>query len=243
MSITLKKISKNFNYPVLKNIDLDVKQGEYLAIMGSSGVGKSTLLKILALQLRPDSGIYTIDNQDINVQTEIIRKQYITHNIGYVDQEPYLFDSLNVIENILLGLSISEQNQTQKLINQVLVYFDINHLQKYYPYELSGGERQRVVIVKNILINPKLLLMDEPTSSLDYATSNKLMELLDAYQKEYKITTIIVTHNPTIAKHTNRTIIMNEGKIYADIYKTDDSFEQDIINAQAIIYRRKDDRE
>lgn len=240
--IKLQKISMSYKRPVLSEIDLNIKAGEYVAIMGQSGVGKSTLLKILALQIRATNGCYLLADQELSTLNNKERQGLIAKEIGYVDQATYLFDSLTVYENIMLATDVAGEKWDEQLFELLIKYFELDGLASKYPSELSGGERQRVVITRNILKKPRILLMDEPTSSLDYLSSLKLMNLIDRYQRRFDLTTIIVTHNSQIAKHTNRVILINDGRIYADIYRTSDDFEQQIIKAQNAMYGREYDR-
>lgn len=242
MAINLSKICMNYNRQVINNLDLKIEDGEYTAIMGPSGVGKSTLLKILALQERATSGSYLLGDIDVSIEDQTKRKEIIRNQIGYVDQATFLFDSLTVIENVMLASSSSGVAFDQEYCSKVFKYLEIDGKEHSYPYELSGGERQRVVIAQNLLKKPTILLMDEPTSSLDYISSKNLMELLSSLQQSLQITTVIVTHNSQVAKHADRVILMKDGQIFANVYKGADDFEAKIMTAQSAMYRRDYDR-
>lgn len=217
MAIKLEKICVNYNRPVIVNLDLIIEEGEYVAIMGPSGVGKSTILKILALQLRATSGSYYLDEVDVSVESHEDRKKIKRNTIGYIDQETFLFDSLTVIENMMLTLSSVNKDFDKDFCELVFRYLDISGKGNNYPYELSGGERQRVVIAQNILKKPKILLMDEPTSSLDYTNGKKLMYLITKLQAKLNITIVIVTHNTNVAKYVNRSILIKDGQVFANV--------------------------
>lgn len=238
MAIKLEKICMTYNRPVIVNLDLTIEEGEYVAIMGPSGVGKSTILKILALQLRATSGSYKLEEQDVSVESHENRKKIKRNTIGYIDQATFLFDSLTVIENVKLILSSVNQVFDQEYCDLVFKYLDISGKENSYPYELSGGERQRVVIAQNILKKPKILLMDEPTSSLDYINGKKLMELITKLQSRLNLTIVIVTHNTNVAKYVNRTILIKDGQVFANVYKGEDDYQTKLLTAQSAMYRR-----
>lgn len=238
MAIKLEKICMDYNRKVIDNIDLIIEDGEYIALMGPSGVGKSTLVKILGLQERATSGSYLLDDTDVSLESQTNRKEIMRNNIGYVDQATFLFDSLTVIENVMLATDSINQQFDQEYCKLIFNYLDIADKEDAYPYQLSGGERQRVVIAQNILKKPKILLMDEPTSCLDYMSSKKLVKLISRLQAEFKITTVIVTHNSQIAKYANRVVLMSDGQIFANLYKGAEDFESKIITAQSAMYRR-----
>lgn len=242
MSLELKKISKTYYDTVLENLDFKVEDGQFISIMGPSGSGKSTLLKILGLQIRETSGSYVIKNIEVSSQSYKNRRKHLADLIGYVDQDVYLFDSLTIEENIKIGCYGANIKIDLNYLQQLLKYFKLEqHIDKY-PFEISGGERQRVIIVRNLLKKPEILLMDEPTSSLDYKTSNDLMELIVKQQHDLKVTTIIVTHNPHIAQYTNRVVFIKNRKIFADIYRTEENFEERINKTQAAVYKGDYDR-
>lgn len=242
MAIKLEKLSKIYNRPVIVDMDLEVSSGEFISIMGPSGTGKSTLLKILAMQIYESAGKYYIDGLDVSTMTYDQRASTIAKDIGYVDQEIYLFDSLTVGENIKLASYNASGSYDDEYFTILCQYFKLSELVDKYPFEISGGERQRTVIVRNLLKKPKFLLMDEPTSSLDYKTSEELLTLLARFQSEFNITVIIVTHNSNVAKHSKRVILLKDGKIYSNVYPISNDFEHDINNAVNGMYRRDYDR-
>ncbi len=242
MSIKLEKISKSYIEPVLLDLDLEISDGEFIAVMGASGTGKSTLLKILGLQIHETSGRYILGDKDVSLLKDENRSQMIASEIGYVDQNIYLFDSLTIIDNILLAANGAKKEVDPDYLKLLINYFKLEELLDKYPFELSGGERQRIVIARNILKKPQLLLMDEPTSSLDFNSSKELLDLISKYQQQLAVTTIIVTHNSNVAKYANRVILLKNGKVFTNIYRGDDDFEIKINNAQAAMYRSDYDR-
>lgn len=242
MSLKLEKICKLYNNPVLHNLDLEIEDNQFVAIMGPSGTGKSTLLKILGLQLRETSGRYILGGKDVSVMKDKERSEVITNEIGYIDQDIYLFDSLTVKENIVIAVNPTNKEVDQKSYEILIKYFKLEELQDKYPFELSGGERQRVVIVRNVLKKPQVLLMDEPTSSLDFKSSNELLTLISKYQSELGVAVVVVTHNSNVAKYAKRVVLLKDGKVFTNIYRGDTDFEHQINTAQAAMYRSDYDR-
>lgn len=242
MGIKLEKISKSYKEPVLINLDLEIEDGEFIAIMGPSGTGKSTLLKILGLQIRETSGRYIIGDKDVSLLKDEKRSKMIASEIGYVDQNIYLFDSLTIKENIFLATHGADKKVDTDYLKLLINYFKLENLLDKHPFELSGGERQRIVIVRNLLKKPQLLLMDEPTSSLDFNSSKELLDLISKYQQKLAVSTVIVTHNSNVAKYAKRVILLKNGKVFTNIYRGDSDFETKINNAQAAMYRSDYDR-
>ena len=207
---------------VLKNLNFSINENEFVGIMGKSGCGKTTLLKVLGLIDRPTSGtLYFKENEvrklwDEKI-TDIRRKQ-----MGFVFQDFYLMDSLTVEENIMLPLILDKKSvrrcfTTARKFEEL---FEIEHLAHKNPYELSGGEKQRVAICRALVNNPDLILADEPTGNLD-SNSGKIVinALEDIHQRLHK-TIVIVTHDPEIASHCNRILFLKDGMILDDIRKS-----------------------
>ena len=172
----------------LKNVHFQVNEGEFISILGPSGCGKTTLLSIIAGLIRPTSGEVTLENKSTFHQK---------NNIGYMLQQDYLFPWKTIEENILLGLKISNQlnKESKERTIQLLEKMGIHGVNHQYPNQLSGGMRQRVALVRTLATNPKLLLLDEPFSALDFQTKLKLEDLVFSTLKQFGKTAILVTHD------------------------------------------------
>jgi NitT/TauT family transport system ATP-binding protein len=194
----------------LEDISLTVNDGEFLSILGPSGCGKSTLLSIIAGLLIPTAGIVTVSDQRI---------QKPHPKIGYMLQQDYLFPWKTIEENILLGLKLRNLNTNEHIEAAFRLLKDIGleHTKTKYPSELSGGMRQRVALVRTLATQPKLLLLDEPFSALDYQTKLKLEDLVSSTLKEHRKTAILVTHDigEAIAMSDNVILLSsNPGRIF-----------------------------
>lgn len=212
-----KNLTKNFDqHLIVDNINIQVKYGEFISIMGKSGSGKSTLLNMLIGQLSPSSGDVFIESKNINKLKDKEISQIRLNKIGFIHQEPLLFEEFNVFENITLPLRLANQlNKDSKLkAENYMDKLDISNLKFEKIHALSGGERQRVSIVRALIMDPSLLIADEPTGNLDRDTKNKFMNLLQSIHKEFNLTTIIVTHDDEVAKSCDRHyIIQNQSLI------------------------------
>lgn len=198
----------------LRNISLQVKEGEFVAIMGPSGCGKSTLLNIIGLLNNPTSGSYLLDGKDVSTLKESERTLIRRGMIGFVFQSFNLIDELNVVENIelpLLYMGVSGKER-RKRAEDVMERVAISHRAKHFPSQLSGGQQQRTAIARAILPHPKLILADEPTGNLDSKNAKEVMELLSELHKE-ATTIVMVTHSLHDANYADRIINMFDGEI------------------------------
>ena len=198
----------------LRNISLEVKEGEFVAIMGPSGCGKSTLLNIIGLLNNPSGGSYLLDGRDVSTLKESERTLIRRGMIGFVFQSFNLIDELNVAENIelpLLYMGVSSKERRKRSGN-VMERVGMSHRAKHYPSQLSGGQQQRTAIARAILPRPKLVLADEPTGNLDSKSGKEVMDLLSELHKE-GTTIVMVTHSQHDANYADRVINMFDGEI------------------------------
>lgn len=212
------KISVN----ALKGINLFVKKGEFISIMGSSGSGKSTLLHIMGGIDGCTSGEVQIDNKNITGMDDREITAYRRTNIGFVFQSFNLMPTLTIRENINLPLQIAgiDIKRKMKQMDELLQFVGLYARRDHKPNQLSGGEQQRVSIARALIINPKIILLDEPTGSLDSKNGNKVLELLRSTHQKYETTIIMVTHNPFAAEYSEKTIFMKDGIIADTLERT-----------------------
>ena len=198
----------------LREVSLEVKEGEFVAIMGPSGCGKSTLLNILGLLDNPTEGTYTLNGRDVSTLKESERTDLRKGVIGFVFQSFNLIDELNVYENIELPLLYMKTpaRERRQRIKAVMDRMAISHRRKHFPCQLSGGQQQRVAIARAVLSNPKLILADEPTGNLDSTNGREVMELLSRLHRE-GTTIIMVTHSQHDATYADRIINLYDGQI------------------------------
>lgn len=202
----------------LNNVSIEVKKGEFVAIMGPSGCGKSTLLNILGLLDNPTNGTYYLDGIEVSKYTESQRTNLRKGVIGFVFQSFNLIEELNVYENIELPLLYMgiPANERKRRIEEAMDRMAISHRSKHFPQQLSGGQQQRVAIARAVVGNPKLILADEPTGNLDSKNGQEVMELLTELNKE-GTTIVMVTHSQRDAGFASRVINLFDGQIVASI--------------------------
>ncbi|MGA3245607.1 MAG: ABC transporter ATP-binding protein [Bacteroidota bacterium] len=204
----------------LNNVNVEIKEGEYVAIMGPSGCGKSTLLNILGLLDNPTDGEYYFLGQEVSKFTERQRANMRKANIGFVFQSFNLIDELTVYENVelplfYLGVVAPER---EKRVNEVLEHMQVMHRKNHFPQQLSGGQQQRVAVARAIVAKPKLILADEPTGNLDSAHGSEVMKLLTELN-ETGTTIVMVTHSTHDAEYSHRTINLFDGHVVTENIK------------------------
>lgn len=201
----------------LNQININIKEGEFVAIMGPSGCGKSTLLNILGMLDSPTSGNYYFNGQEVGHQKESQRNIIRKGNINFVFQSFNLIDELNVFRNVelpLTYLNISKSDRKTRVL-EVLERMKIGHRKNHYPQQLSGGQQQRVAIARAVSANPKLLLADEPTGNLDSKTGLEVMNLITELNSE-GTTIVMVTHSERDAEFAHRIIRLFDGEVITE---------------------------
>jgi len=216
--IQLIDIKKSFQigkikYEVLKGINLEVRRGDFLAIMGPSGGGKSTLLNILGLLDRADSGVYLFEGRDVTTLSERELANLRNQKIGFIFQAFHLVPWATALENVLLPALYSEKITEEKIerAHKLLEKLGLADKKNHRPSELSGGQQQRVAIARALINKPSLLLADEPTGNLDSQSSNEVMEVLEDLNRE-GLTIIMVTHERDIAQRAKRIKFLKDGQ-------------------------------
>ncbi len=207
----------------IHKLNLTVKQGEFVSIMGTSGCGKSTLLNIIGLLDAPNGGSYSFDGTEVAKFTEKQRASLRKANIGFVFQNFNLIDELSVYENIELPLIYNnvKSSERKQRVTEIMERVGIAHRAKHFPLQLSGGQQQRVAVARALVTNPKLILADEPTGNLDSKNGNEVMELLTELHAS-GATIIMVTHSSYDAQFSSRIVMMKDGEIISEKTNTRD---------------------
>ena len=198
----------------LRNVDLDIEQGEYVAVMGPSGCGKSTLLNILGLIDRPSSGSYRFLGEDVSNISERQRSKIRKAQIGFVFQSFNLIDELTVYENIELPLLYLRRPSAERKarVEEVMEQVEVAARAKHYPQQLSGGQQQRVAVARAIVAKPKLILADEPTGNLDSTHGEEVLQLIEGLNRA-GTTVVVVTHSRSYAQRAGRIISLLDGRV------------------------------
>ena len=212
----LKKIytTEEVETTALNNVNLDINEGEFVAIMGPSGCGKSTLLNILGLLDNPSGGAYLFDDKDVARHSERQRANLRKRNIGFVFQSFNLIDELTIYENVELPLLYlgTPAGERKTRVNEVLEQLQIMPRRKHFPQQLSGGQQQRVAVARAVIAKPRLILADEPTGNLDSTHGDEVMGLLT----ENGTTIVMVTHSSAYAEYCRRIIHLFDGHIVTE---------------------------
>lgn len=206
-------ISPEGQLEIVRGINLAVSPGETVAIVGPSGAGKSTLLALLAGLDEPSSGEVWMNGSEISRLDEDGRARARASDVGFVFQSFHLIPSFTALENVLLPLELSQQNQARKLALEVLDRVGLSDRLSHYPHQLSGGEQQRVAIARAFVTEPKILFVDEPTGNLDQETGEKVIQLLFELNAKQGTTLIMVTHDNELAARCDRTLVIKNGQV------------------------------
>ena len=222
--IQTKNLSKIYNEGksnecrALDSVNLEIKDGEFVAIMGKSGSGKSTLMHLIAGVDYPTSGQVEIDGKEINKLSEKQLSQFRNKEVGIIMQQFFLIEECSVIENVRMPLDFAREKIKDKDERAVklICQMGLKDYVKKKVRELSGGEKQRVAIARALVNDPEILLADEPTGSLDSENSDNIMQLMQRINQKFNKTIIVITHEKDIAKYCDRLIVLSDGKIISD---------------------------
>ena len=212
--VTIKAIKKSFaDVSVLRGIDLRIKSGERVGLMGPSGSGKSTLLNCICGIETVDEGAIMVDGENLGKLTSRELEKLRREKVGYVFQSFHLLPTLNAFENVEFSAQLANisQKERKERVNELLKLVGMEHRANHLPDSLSGGERQRVAIARALIHNPKLVLADEPTGSLDTETGSKVLDLLESLSDEFNVSLLLVTHDKASTRICDRVITMQDG--------------------------------
>ncbi len=224
----------------IDNISFDVEEGEFVGIMGASGSGKTTLLNCISTIDRVTAGKIIINGEDITTLRGNNLNKFRREELGFIFQDFNLLDTLTCYENIALALTIQRVNpkEIEKKVNKIAEKLEIKDILKKYPYQISGGQKQRVASSRAIITNPKLVLADEPTGSLDSKSARQLLETFETLNTNLNATIILVTHDAFTASYAKRILFIKDGKIFNELIKGNDTrkqFFEKIIEVQTLL--------
>ena len=218
--ITLTKVWKTYrmgdtDVHALKDVSLDIKKGDFVAITGTSGSGKSTMMNLVGCLDTPSKGNVYLENDDISKMSESNLAQVRGKKIGFIFQQFNLIPTLTALENVMLPLEFQEmdEEEAEKKASKILKIVGLENRMDHYPNQLSGGQQQRVAIARSLINDPEVILGDEPTGNLDSKTGSEVLELLQKLWKDEGKTIIIVTHDLKLASYAKRIIKLKDGQI------------------------------
>ena len=221
--VRLEELTKHYQRGVetihaLAGVTLDIKKGEFVAVIGRSGSGKTTMLDLMGLLLKPTSGRLIIDGIETTTLSDRERAHLRARKVGFVFQEYNLLSSLNVIENVMLPLRyVKDGKDGHRRAVELIDRLGLGDRMKHRPTELSGGQAQRVAIARSMINRPSLILLDEPTGAVDTETAQQLVDLLKRLNQEDGVTIVLVTHDLDVAGQARRQIRLKDGKILTDV--------------------------
>jgi len=197
-------------------VTLEIKEKEYVSILGSSGSGKSTLMYLIGLLEQPTKGKIILDKKDVSTLSDRKLSDIRNRYVGFVFQQFNLINRFTVLENVLLPVRYAKHNidfDPHERAEELLKSFGIYDRRNFFPNKISGGQQQRVAMVRALMMKPKIVLADEPTGNLDSKTGDEILKLLEELNKKYGVTVILVTHEKDVAKRTKRQIYIKDGVI------------------------------
>jgi len=212
--VTIETVKKSFaDVSVLRGIDLIIKSGERVGLMGPSGSGKSTLLNCICGIETVDEGTICMDGENLGKLTSRELERLRREKVGYIFQSFHLLPTLNAFENVEFSAQLANisQKERKERVNELLRLVGMEHRANHLPDSLSGGERQRVAIARALIHNPKLVLADEPTGSLDTETGSQVLDLLESLSDEFNVSLLLVTHDKASTRICDRVITMQDG--------------------------------
>ncbi len=222
VNLILKNITKSFIQgkqvlQVIKNADLEIKKGEMVALVGPSGSGKTTLLQIAGLLDNPDDGQIIICDTELSKASDKLRTEFRKNHLGFIYQFHHLLPEFTALENIAMPLLIKGQNKKSAFQQAEIILKEVGleNRKNHRPAELSGGQQQRVAVGRAIVGKPSIILADEPTGNLDSENAANIFNLIKEFTKKYQIASLIVTHNPDLAKNMDRIIHIKDGICYS----------------------------
>ncbi|WP_252250187.1 ABC transporter ATP-binding protein [Clostridium sp. ZBS13] len=222
--IEVSKLIKDYGkltnkHKVLKEVDLEITEGEFISIMGPSGSGKTTFLNIMSTIDKATSGKIIIDSRDVNNLKENELARFRRDVIGFVFQDFNLLDNMTIQDNIALPLTLNNE-KTQIILERINKLANLLGIEKHldkYPYQLSGGQKQRVAICRALITSPKVIFADEPTGALDSKASGEVLECFASINKSYNTTIIMVTHDARAASYADRIMFLQDGSISGEL--------------------------
>lgn len=224
---------------VLKDISFSIEDGEFVGIMGPSGSGKTTLLNLISTIDKPTSGKIILKDKELHKLKGDELALFRRRELGFVFQDYNLLDTLTIGENIVLPLTLENvpTKEQDDRLKKVSIILGIEDLLNKRTFEVSGGQAQRTAISRALINNPSMVLADEPTGNLDSKSAQNVMELLEKINKEEKVTTMMVTHDPVAASYCHRILFIKDGVIYNEIYKGDNrvQFYQEIMDVLSLL--------
>jgi putative ABC transport system ATP-binding protein len=215
MSIKLEKVTKVYQAGevetiALKNVDLEINEGEVVVLLGPSGSGKSTMLNVCSGLDNPSSGVITIDGEVISSMNSKELTKFRRDNLGFIFQQYNLLQTLSVRENVEVGREVSLDPFT---VEEIIEQVGLTPNMEKYPFQLSGGEQQRVSIARAVVKKPKIMFCDEPTGALDEENAKEILGVIQQLNETYNTTVILITHNPSIGVMADRIVKLNSGEV------------------------------